>query len=212
MAGYHIELEGQALVLLGKFNPGIIQPAWLAHQGLIRPEESDSAKIDIIRSEISLFSIGSLKLLTQPEKFQIETVAVEESPTIKDLALGIFTVLEHTPLSALGINRDVHFKVESTDVWHAVGHRLVPKDVWKSIMEEPGTRSVIVRSNRPTKEGRLTVRVEPSARTQPGIYVGTNLHFNLERPQILQVLDKMWEQSQINARKAAETILEYCTG
>lgn len=210
MAEYWNEIEAQVLVLLGNFNPAIIQPAWLAHYGLIRQEESDNAKIEIIRPEISIFSVGSVRLITQTETFQIETSAVEEGPTIKDLAIGIFGILEHTPLTSLGINRDMHFKIAKESTWHKAGHRLVPKDLWGNIMEEPGTRSITVEDNTSKKHGRLKVRVEPSTKTIPGIYIGTNLHFSVDRPAILAVLEEFWDKSQVEARKAADTIMKFC--
>ena len=37
------ELEGASVVLIGAFNPGIFQPAWLGANKLIRPEEVEAA-------------------------------------------------------------------------------------------------------------------------------------------------------------------------
>lgn len=207
MAGTRCEVDGQALVLLGDFNPAIFQPSWLAGHGLIRQEESDNADIAIIRPEISQFTVGSIKLLAQPNRFQLETLAIEDGPALRDLALSVFRILEHTPLKALGINRDMHFKIESEELWHAVGHRIVPKEIWNDLLDGPGTRSVTVESSRPRTEGRLTIKVEPSKETHPGVYIGTNLHYDKEGPGVLELLERIWLDSQLNARRVADTLL-----
>lgn len=199
-------------MLLGAFNPRIFQPAWLAQHGLIRPEESENAQIDIISTEIAIYSIGNFRLLAQSERFQLETTAAEEGIALKDLAVAIFRLLEHTELRALGINHNMHFRVESEDNWNKVGHRLVPKDLWEGVVDNAGTRSVIVESKNPLTEGRLQVRIEPSTRTlpHPGIYVSTNLHFAGEEISIIETLDRVWLDAQRDSRQLAETLLSRC--
>ena len=40
------QFEGVTIVLLGQFNPAIFQPAWLAAENLVRPQEAESAEIE----------------------------------------------------------------------------------------------------------------------------------------------------------------------
>ena len=86
-----------SLVLLGNFNPSIFQPQWLAQHGLVREEEAKHAVIEIIRPEVSIFSVADLKLLVQQDRFQIDTFAPEAASPLRDLALGTPSSLAPNP-------------------------------------------------------------------------------------------------------------------
>ena len=55
MASWKSELDDAAVVLLGKFNPAIFQPAWLGATNLVRKEEADGAKIEGLILRLLLF-------------------------------------------------------------------------------------------------------------------------------------------------------------
>ena len=204
------ELEGMSLVLLGNFNPSIFQPAWLARHGLVREEEAEHAVIEIIRPEVSIFSIADLKLLVQQDRFQIDTSAPEAASPLRDLALGTFRILEHTPISAMGFNRQMHFKMPSEKTWHTVGHRLAPKELWEGLVEEPGTRSVVMQAKRSGSPATLHVKVEPSSRVRPGVYIGTNESFDEDGATFIDTLSSTWDKAQREARQIAEGLLARC--
>ena len=213
MTRIRCELEGQVLVLLGQFNPAIVQPSWLALQNLVRTAEAETATVEIISPHLSVFNVGNIRLVVQTDKFQLETVAVEDGPTLRDLAVGVFRILEHTPVTALGINREMHFRMDSIEEWHKIGDRLVPKEPWNLVMPTPGTKSIVVQNDRrPSSgsvpdEGVLTLRLEPSTRVSPGVYVNSNLHFAANRARSLEILESRWESAQGEARGAAETLI-----
>lgn len=41
------EIDGSSIVVLGSFNPAIFHPLWFKINQLIRPEEADSAKLEV---------------------------------------------------------------------------------------------------------------------------------------------------------------------
>ena len=49
------EIEGVGIVLVGSFNPRIFQPAWFATENLIREEEEQAAKIELIHRQVAIF-------------------------------------------------------------------------------------------------------------------------------------------------------------
>jgi len=56
----------------------------------------------------------------------------------------------------------------------------------------------------------LTVTVQPSVRIQPGVYFGTNEHFESSGSsagELMQVLKDMWRSAQEHAKTIAETLL-----
>jgi hypothetical protein len=56
MSNRQAELEGLTIVVVGSFNPAIFHPAWFSRCNLIRQEEADSAKVEIVHSEVAQFS------------------------------------------------------------------------------------------------------------------------------------------------------------
>jgi hypothetical protein len=52
------EIDGHTIVFVGSFNPQIFQPAWFASRNLLKKEEADGAKIEIINRQLVIFSSG----------------------------------------------------------------------------------------------------------------------------------------------------------
>jgi hypothetical protein len=97
---------------------------------------------------------------------------------LRDLAAAIFTILPHTPVTAIGFNRLLHFKMTSTEAWHGLGHLLAPKELWNAIMEGPGLRSMIMEGRRKqTGGGVLHIKVEPSTKVEHGVYLEIHEEF-----------------------------------
>src|SRR5882762_5070374 len=103
---------------------------------------------------------------------------------MRDLIVGTFNLLQHTPLHKLGINIDMHFRMDSEASWHAFGHRLAPKDLWQDTLKNPGMRSLTMEGQRPDAfRGYIRVQVEPSIKIHPGVYVRVNDHYEIETLQ-----------------------------
>jgi hypothetical protein len=207
---YTCEIDGVSVVLVGHFNPAIIHPAWMARYGLIRSQEAETAHIELVHPQVAAFKIGELRVMVQQDRFELETTALEAGPQLRDLALGIFRLLEHTPLKAMGLNRNMHFRLESEDAWHRIGHQLAPKDAWEGLLEDAGTRNVTIAGRRRGSEALFTVKAEPSVKVHPGVFVGTNQHIEGEGPALLSALADTWETAQRDARRIAEELLERC--
>ncbi len=173
-------LDGVDIVLRGRFNPSIFSPAWLLSQGIIGPAEYAAADVDFITRDVAVFKVGWLGCQTTPDALQLSTTEVDEFERARDAAQSVLRALPHTPVSALGINRAVHFAADSLEQWHAVGDRVVPKDIWNDSLVAPGTRSVTLWGARPDQyTGRVQVQVEPSFRVPRAVYVSINDHYQL---------------------------------
>jgi hypothetical protein len=213
----NLKYEHVGVVFLGSFNPQIFQPAWLAAEKLIRKEEADAAKVQVIHPEVTAFSLEWATLQVTHERFKLETTTEQRfSPElIRDLTLGIFRLLSHTPIKQIGLNRVFHFQVESEDVWHAIGHRLVPKKDWDGILERPGTRIVAVQGVRPDRyQGRILVQLEPSVKFHPGVFAMVNDHFEKEESDsregaaaMLEIVEQHWQESLERAHKIVYTLM-----
>jgi hypothetical protein len=210
----HPELDGLFLVLVGNFNPAIFQPAWLGRHNLASEAEVDQAVIELIRSDFVLYNLGPFRFTVQLDRFQAETLRPDHGYRMRDLVCQIFDVLKETPIRQMGINRMMHFGMPSENEWHRVGHQLAPKEIWKRIMDEPGTLSVSVQGRRPGAASKhVVIRAEPSGQVKPGVFVQTTEHYEKETDSstwVSDVLQANWDEAQNYALNAAQQLLKGC--
>ncbi len=182
MPGPEVALEGAYIVLVGSFNPAIFHPQWFARQNVtISEQEAENASNVIMLPDLTTFHTEHLTVQVTTDHFQVGTTHVPAYELVRDLAVGAFRVLRHTPIRMLGVNRNVHFNTGTRDLWHAVGHHVAPKEVWAPILENPGTRSLTIEGTRPDGlRGAIRVKLEPSARIDPGVFLDINDHFETE--------------------------------
>jgi hypothetical protein len=210
------EMQGISVVWLGDFNPKIFQPAWFAAEGLIRKQEAEEANIEIIHPEVVSFALEWLRLQVTRERFFVSTTQEPYYEVVRDLVLGTFSLLRHTPVHKMGINTDMHFRMGSEDTWHAFGHRLAPKDLWQGILDSPGMRSLTMEGGRlDGYKGYIRVKVEPSVRVHPGVYVNVNDHYEVADPKLVigsdeirTLFERSWGESLRRSAHIAYTLLE----
>lgn len=209
--------EERSIVLLGSFNPSIFQPAWLAAEGLIRKTEAESAKPLVIHAELSQLEFDGYDLLVTTDRFQLKTQLRPNFPVIRDLCLGIFGILSHTPLRALGINSEAVFDLGTRERRHAFGHALAPKPkFWAPVMEDPLLAGITVLSGRPSPRGDIRVRVNPEP---GGADSKVRIHINDEYVRldglkatpgsraVLSALEESWNDADEFAKRLFEHLM-----
>lgn len=189
------EISGVSIVLLGQFNPAIFTPAWFAMHAILPKSVEATAKLQIAHPRVTAFSTDWLRLEVTTDRFRVETL---QAPYIRlrDLVVRVFKEhLHHTPLTAFGINRDVHFQVSTVTARDRIGRTLAPVEPWGDWRHDLGsdgdhggmtslTMSQVDPEGRP-KGGRINVTVEPSNRIgqgRAGVYVRVNDHYAIENP------------------------------
>ncbi|MEO0250328.1 MAG: hypothetical protein ABIN58_12555 [candidate division WOR-3 bacterium] len=196
------EIKGFSIVLLGDFNPKIFQPAWFSAQGLIREKEYETADIRVVHNEIVDFGLGWCHIQVTRDRF-VAQGDQEPYEALRDLVLGAFKLLSHTPVTKMGINTEAHFRVESEKAWHAFGHLLTPKEIWNEIMSSPGMRSITLEEGqrRDGRKGYIRVTVEPSVRVIPGVFFRVNDHYEASKnlpgcSEMTSILEEAWTASR----------------
>ena len=221
------ENAGVSVVMIGNFNPSIFTPAWFGWHGLISEKMVDTANTKIVHPQISDFNVDWLHMQVVPERFLINTT---QAPYVRvqDLAVRIFREhLPHTPLDAMGINREVHFLVESFDERDQLGRLLAPTDPWGKWgkkLEPDGshggmtsiTMSQVDPEGRPPG-GQINVTVEPSNRIgqgRIGVYVRVNDHYTIENVEselgtskIVELLEENFDESLRRADQIIDHIM-----
>lgn len=193
--------EGSQIILRGAFNPAIFHPMWFAHVGLLSMEEAESAQIGIIHTQIVDFVTATFRLRVTPDLFDLTAAGTPFAEVARDVALGTFKLLAHTPVTMLGINSFAHFQAQSDEAWHRVGNVLAPKAFWQTTLGQPGMQSLTIRGLRDDdRQGWVDVRVEPSELVKPnGIFVLVNDHVQLaaavtegSAQELMGALDERW--------------------
>ena len=205
-----IALEGASIVFIGSFNPAIFHPSWYVAEGLWSKTELENAEVGVIAADTCSFRTEQYTLQALNNRFMISTAQPPLYDSLRDLAIGTFRILRHTPLAKLGLNRDFHFRLEAEEGWHAIGHKLAPKEHWNPILNNPGMRSLAIEGTRPDGlDGAVNVRVEPSNKIKHGLFVSINDHFEVDdtlaksASAILSIAEEQWPESQ---RRADEII------
>jgi hypothetical protein len=211
MAVPNCELDGSSIVLVGNFNPAIFHPSWLSEHGMLREGDAVKSEIQVVAPEISSFSTQWLSLQVTRDKFQASTSDPRYFDSLRDLVISIFGLLEHTPVRQMGINRDMHFAA-AVEQMNKFGEILAPKSIWKEVVENPLMETLVITAKRPDSDGKVfRITIQPSLRVTPGIYIGTNEHFDAEKQQtphkILELLNRSWDASLDHAKRAAEHLV-----
>ena len=210
------EIHGLTIVLVGNFNPIIFSPVWFAKNDLIRTEEAEKADPQIIHPDIVSFNLDWLRLQVTKDRFFVETVK-EPFEVLRDLVLGTFKLLRHTPIQMLGVNQNLHIRIESEEKWHKIGHLLSPKEVWNKILNNPGLLKlrVVESERRDGLKGIIAIELEPSKRVHPGLYILINDHYEVKDAanslgcdEVIDMLSSNWETSINRGYEMVATLLE----
>jgi hypothetical protein len=211
----NFDVTGSAIVLVGSFNPTIFQPEWFARQGLISKAETEGASIKIIVPEVSHFETERFAMFVTAEKLVVSSKPNADPAPLRDLVLGTFFILEHTPVTAMGLNRMMHVALESEEAWHRFGDRLAPKDGWNQILDgRPGMQSLTILTNKTEPLGaQFVIKVEPSQRIKYGAYFETTDHFVAPKEDglklLMKTLGEKWEGVPTYATSVVEHILNW---
>ena len=220
------EIGGVAVVLLGSFNPSIFTPAWFVRRGLLSDRMEEEAKLHVAHPEITVFDADWLHLEVRSDRLSAETV---QDPHVRvcDLLVRTFGEhLQHTPVRAFGVNRNVHFRVRDLGVRDRIGRTLAPTNAWgawgKCLEpggEHGGMTSLTMTQVNPegrSKGGRLNVTVEPSRRVgngRDGIFVTVNDHFvvsdsrNDSSAGVVELLVEHFEESRSRSEGIIDQVM-----
>jgi hypothetical protein len=212
-----IHEDSASIVLLGNFNPAIFQPAWLAAKGLVRESEAKHATIEVIHPDIAQYRLDWLHLSVQRERFAITTSDPSHRVSVRDLAIGIFGLLEQTPTRKLGLNRTLHVEMKDETSYHALGHLIAPKAPWTGILKQPGMKVLIMQGARnDDAPGRIHVHIEPSPKySRYGVYFDVNSEYD-EAPDrdedptayFMRCISSDWERVLAEADATIEKLVD----
>lgn len=182
----------------------------------------NSAKDILIHPQIARFKTDWLELHVEFFRFQISTTKEDHFPLLRDLAVGVFSILSETPVYMVGMNMDSHIHFESEDEIQRITDSLAPKNLWDGIIRSPGLGTITIQGQRERKDesgvvtGVVNVRIERSGRFNPGLRINVNDHYQLVdenktlsgAQSIIDVLMKQWESSMKCSRAIRDELIE----
>ncbi|HEY3393442.1 MAG TPA: hypothetical protein VGK58_12095, partial [Lacipirellulaceae bacterium] len=115
--GHTLEVDGLTFVIVGSFNPAIFHPLWYAKNGLIPEDEANSASIEIVHNDATIFTTEWFTQQVTKERFVVESRDPTKINTLRDLVINTFAILEHTPLTKFGINSMRHYRMDNAEEW-----------------------------------------------------------------------------------------------
>ena len=196
------KLHGNSITFRGSFNPRILQPAWLAAQNLIRDAESETADIRIVHEQVVAFGIEWATLEVEHDRLRLASTPTSETPEqLRDLALGILEILDHTPIHLVVIQTADHYEMEDQSARDSLGWTLVPPQPFERHIVGPGVSTLQVSGGRPGDDdgdgNEVLVTVEPSDRIKPaGVFISVHDYFPVADP----------DQPNVGAGPAAECL------
>ena len=159
------EVSGVSVQLLGEFNPALFTPHWFAYNDLLPRELADSAELEASNGSMT-FTADWLAFKVDPERLAAATVQAPYS-RVCDLLARAFRehLCRHTPLTALGINRDIIFRVGDRSDQDHIAATLAPVQAWEAAQN--GARAGVLSQTTIQVEleaglsSRVSVQVEP---------------------------------------------------
>ncbi len=185
------EISSVQIVVLGKINPAIFSPAWFVHMGLLHDDAKQDAVVAVVHPQVTEFQFDWVRVKATPERFEVETLQAPYARLMNFAASVFESHLPHTPLTAFGINRAVHFRVRSRADRDRLGTTLVPLEPWGPWREDlqldrasGGMTAVRMSQHSPPgrhANGQINIVVEPSQRVGrehgTGVFASVNDHF-----------------------------------
>lgn len=182
------DIFSSSIVAVGAFNPAIFTPDWLERNNLIGKDDLDGAlkgESLIVSHQVCAFETDWFALQVLEEQFLL-TSKGPLTPAFADLAIGILSLVPHTPITAVGLNFLGHYRLASTDEYHRVGDVLAPKTIWASLYPEEHSTAGLAdltmriqhtdKDRNPISGDEKRISIQPSTKVRCGVFFAYNDH------------------------------------
>lgn len=208
-----LQIYTLSVVFIGEFNPVIIQPFWLANKKLIREQEAEDVKVELIHNELVKFSLDWAYFEITKNRFEIRTSKEPYFEVVKDLATSIFKILKETPVKVLGINHIKHYTLNDEQLFN-FGNKLSPLDNWTEFLSDPKMLQleIIEQKRKDGLNGHIRVKIQPSNQVNKGVLININDHYSIKEEEngrngeIVKILQENWNKSYNLANDIPESI------
>ena len=227
---YTAEIFTSTTVVVGEFNPAIFTPDWLERNNLIGEGDAAVAREGragsqlLVSHQVTSFETEWFTLQVLYKQFTLTSKGVL-SPAFKDLTVGIFQLVSHTPVKAIGLNFTGQFKLNNLEEQHKVGDVFAPKDIWNTLYPEEffaGLANLTMRIQHGSREGgpdtqdEKRITLQRSSNFKTGISLSFNDHHDLvagyddkllPTERLVNIVDEQWESVWHDTERVFDQIL-----
>lgn len=207
-----------SVAFVGKFNPSIFHPAWFREHDMVDlmegdleeavdstvPTETKVSKNIVILDDLSTFTLGFLRISVERNRFVAVLTHHALTDELLDFLTRTFSILEHTPISAFGINVQSHYQ-STVEFNNNLFSKAAPSSFWdRAKLNGSGRWDDLVTIQRlwirdvdyKGRTDRMQVDFQPSKEIKNGVFISTNDHYEIGL------------QSEINSKKALDRLNE----
>ncbi len=184
------ELESLSIAIVGAMNSRIHHPAWYKIPNILTDAEIEHAlKSDLVTTEpIAQFNIGRLVITCTQARWDVRTSDPDYFVRAKEIAAKTFTILEHTPIKAFGINLDSHRQTKVVDVAKFIGEKLSKADFG---VNDLASGKVVLEKK--WQQAVCKAQVERSPSDAHGVFVQINMHYDMSHEGFYDLGQKIEE-------------------
>lgn len=201
-----ILIPNRAIVILGSFNPTIIQPSFLRRFKILPEQEIRASEVEhdegqgrkaqmgielprlLISGAQTILIFQSLVFDVTRDKFQVMLRAGSDYAVATDSIRRLFNVLEHTPVTAIGFNCHAHW---STPDGRDRLNKLFTGDTDKFKKVFGGKVTVGGRVRFEYLNSKVLLETEPSFRIEEGVFFNFNFHYDLVPSNASVLIERM---------------------
>jgi len=185
MSQFNLVKDSANIVITGNFNPSIFHPLWFSKHNLLPERHCDAADIEVIHKEVAHMKIDWLNLQVTHDRAMFSTSDATQFEQLRDLVVSVLNILDETPLTQFGVNREMEFKFEETSDWHKIGHTLAPKEVWMNSIADTkekdcGLNKLVIQIRHDTDFPATIMNLTISPTKMNHVHFGVNNHFELK--------------------------------
>lgn len=210
------ELRNVSLAFEGHFNPLIVQPDWLLAQGLIDEKDRESvleSEQAIVTPEYAAIRLPWLVLeITRDSAYLSSTRESETLDRVREIAIGLFSSLPHTPITSINVAYSWHMYVEQ-DRWTELLEALAPAGPFVDVLNGEIAFDTL-RQRAPYEDHRLTITLQPSRLEGLVAFLQVDSewpipeHLAQNAGHALSLLDGHWDEMRHNAERIRNTIFD----
>ena len=221
------DIFGSSVVALGAFNPAIFSPAWLERNNLIGREDAEAANKApslIVSHQVTVFETEWFAFQVLENQFSLTSKGAL-TPLVKDLAVGILSLVPHTPITAIGLNYLAHFRLATEAEYHRIGDVLAPKTIWNSLYPDrnaAGLANLTIkiqdaeRGQSPRSGNERQISIQPSNKVKFGVFLSLNDHRQIiessaagmtTAEQAAAIVDSDWQSSWDDAVRVFDLVV-----
>lgn len=209
------EVRNVSLVVEGAFNPLIVQPDWLLAQGLIDQKDRETvldSKEMMVTPEFVAARFPWLVIEVARDSVYLSTTRESETPDrVRQLAIGMFSSLPHTPITSINVMYNWHLDVDP-DRWAELIDAVAPPTRFAELLGQ--VEFDTLRQQATYEDHRAAITLQPSRldgyvaflQVDSEWPVPEDLAQNAEHALFL--LDRYWDDVRSNAQNVRDALFE----